>query len=110
MAEEVIQADIAVVALLGFAIWETRKAYVDSVPKLASLRDAKPDSDDHFRLAQQTLDGDITTGLVALVAAITASYLTHSLIPFVLIGATYLALCYYHHSVLNAPSPSPEGN
>lgn len=100
--------DVAVVALLSFAVWETRKAYNDAVPPLSDLRSASPGSAQHFVNAQHLLDADMTVGLVAIIAGISASLFMRSFLPILLVGGTYGALCFYHHAVLSAPSP--EGN
>lgn len=100
-----IETDAAVIALLGFAVWETRKAYTDSAPSLTELRSAAPGTDSHITAAQHLLDADMTVGLVAILAGFAASYFTQSWMPIALVGGTYLALCYYHHAVLSAPSP-----
>lgn len=97
-----LNTDVAIVALLGFGVWETRKAYIDSAPALPDLRKAKPGGESHSDMLQHCLDADVTVGLVALFAALAGWYLTGSFLPILLIGGTFGVLCYYHHAVLNS--------
>lgn len=97
--------DVAVVAVLGFSIWEVHKAYTGAVPSMGELRECVPGSARARAYSQHLLDADITVGGVALFAAIAASILTRSILPVLLISGTYGILAYYHHSVLLAPQP-----
>lgn len=98
-----ITSDMAVVAVLGFSIWEVHKAYTAAVPGMTTLRECDPN--DKGTLLQHLVDADITVGGVAILAGLAASVMTRSLVPLILIGGTYGILAYYHHAVLSAPRP-----
>lgn len=105
MATVPLTSDMAVVAILGFSIWEVHKAYNGAVPSMQTLRETAPDSSDAHRNLQHLVDADITVGGVALFAGLAAAYMMRSLFPLILISGTYAILAYYHHSVLAAPRP-----
>ena len=98
-----ITSDMAVVAVLGFSIWEVHKAYSAAVPNMSVLRECPPG--DKGALLQHLVDADITVGGITLLAGIAASVMTRSFVPLILIGGTYGILAYYHHAVLAAPNP-----
>lgn len=95
-------ADVAVVMLLGFCIWETHRAYRECAPALSELRECPADSDQYYTRRQQLIDADCTVGLVAIGAGLSASYMTKSWQPLILVMATLGAIAWYHHSVLSS--------
>lgn len=97
-----LTSDVAVVALLGFCVWETHKAFREAVPEIKELRSCTPGSDEYFSNRQVLVDADITVGMVALGAGIMASYMTRSLEPVILVMATLGAVAWYHHSILGS--------
>lgn len=99
-----ITTDQAVFTLLGFAIWETHKAYREAAPDLSDLRKCPPGTADYVSHRQSLVDADVTVGLVALGAGLAAAYLTHRIEPLVFVMATLGTVAWYHHSILGSPS------
>jgi hypothetical protein len=97
-----VTTDVAVVALLGFCVWEVHKAYREAAPGLPDLRECSQESTEYYTMRQSLIDADCTVGLVALGAGITASYMTRSYEPLVLVMSTLGAISWYHHSVLSS--------
>lgn len=87
-------------ALTSFGVWEIYKAYTGSAPKISALRESGND----VLESQQLLDADIMVGGVAFLAGVTASWLSKSSLPLVIIMVTFLWLCLYHHLVLKGPT------
>lgn len=102
MASIPLTSDTAVVALLGFAIWETHKAYRECAPSLPNLRICQPNSDEYFTYRQQLVDSDVTVGLVAIGAGLAAAWMTRRWEPLILVMATLGAIGWYHHSILGS--------
>ena len=103
MASIPLTSDVAVVALLGFSIWEVHKAYCVSAPNMHDLRNTNPGSDDYYTKKQNLIDADVTVGMVAFGAGLAAAYMTKRVEPFLLVAFTLGAVAWYHHSILNSP-------
>src|SRR5690348_6774045 len=93
--------NMAVVGLIGFAVWECRKAYTDMAPSLHELRTATS-LGSVTRYRQALLDTDICIGSVVVLAGIAASVLMRSVIPIALLFGTFGILSVYHHLVLGS--------
>jgi hypothetical protein len=97
-----LTTDQAVCMLLGFAVWETHKAYREAAPGLAELRKCSTGSGDYYTQRQNLVDADVTIGLVGLGAGIAAAIMTKRLEPLIFIMATLGTVAWYHHSVLGS--------
>ena len=95
--------NLALVGLVGFAVWQCRDAYTDMAPDLHELRNAS-DPAQILTLSQSLLDTDICVGGVALLAGIASSILTKSWIPIALLFGAFAICSGYHHMVLASPA------
>lgn len=95
-------AMLGAAAITGFAVWELQRSYTGVAPTLAELRDA---SNDATLWRQRLLDADICTGGLAALAGVSASLLSQSWIPVLVIGAAMVWISYYHHAVLDGMTP-----
>ena len=91
----------AAAGVITFAVWQLHTAYTNTAPSLSDLRDADPHSGEFLHL----IDADITVGMVAAIAGVSASLLTKSWVPVGIVSLAYGALVWYHHSALNGPAP-----
>ncbi len=87
---------LAASALAGFGIWQLVSTYQGMAPKLSTLRQSQPDS----VAAQDLKDASITSGAVALLAGVLASYAAKSALPLMIIVAVWAIMCITHYRVL----------
>lgn len=89
-------------AITGFAVWELQTAYRGVAPSLAELRDSSADA---TLWRQRLMDADFYTGGLALLAGLTAGWLSKSWIPVVVLGLAMVWISYFHHAVLCGITP-----
>lgn len=89
-------------AITGFAVWELQRAYCEVAPSLSELRDSSKDA---TVWRQRLMDADFYTGGLALLAGVTASWLSKSWIPVAVLGLAMVWISYFHHAVLDGMTP-----
>jgi hypothetical protein len=92
----------AAAALVGLALWELARTYEEHAPKLGELRNGDRDS---LEFRQRLLDADITVGGLALLVGGTASWLTRSWIPVVIVALGFAWISGLHHLVQGSYTP-----
>lgn len=97
MARDLSAAHIAAVGLSGFGIWQLSGLYNDMAPNLGDLRKASPDDP---TMNAQLQDANLTTGVMALLAGVLASYMAGTYLPLLVIGSVWATLALMHHRVL----------
>jgi len=94
---------VAAAALVGVALWELCRAYRETAPPLADLRNAHRDCVEH---RQRLLDADLMVGGLALLAGATASWLTRSWVPLSIVVIGFAWVSGWHHLVLGSLTPN----
>ena len=89
----------AVVGLVGLGVFYVAQEYRETCPPISELRAAPGDSN----TMQHLLDGEAHVAITVAAFALAAAWVSHDWKPSALIVGTFLALCYYNHSVLTAP-------
>lgn len=92
----------ASLALTGFALYQLHGAYTKNAPSLTQLREA---STGDYRCRQQLLDADVSIGGLAFIAGVTASGLSRSWLPALMVLVGFCWISYYHHGALKGVSP-----
>lgn len=93
---------VAAAGLVMVALWQLREAYSDAAPDLGALRRCDRDDVEH---RQRLLDADLITGGLALLAGGTASWLTGSWVPLIIVAAGFAWISGWHHLVQGSLTP-----
>lgn len=94
------------ISVAGFALWEMHERYATVAPDLTTLRSADGSSTQH---KQALLDADCMVGGLALLAGVTASWLSKSWIPFTVVFLGFAWTSWYYHGVQSGPTPTQLG-
>lgn len=92
---------IASLGLAGVVVWQVHSAYSSTAPSLADLRDSHRDT---TASRQALLDCDVLVGGLTFAAGGLAWWATGSVVPMLLIAASFLAVAGYYHVVLHGPT------
>lgn len=94
------------ISVAGFALWEMHERYSKVAPKMSDLRAA---GGQDVGAKQQLLDADCMVGGLALLAGGTASWLSKSWIPLLVVMVGFAWTSYYYHGVQSGPTPDQLG-